>query len=56
MAEIQKVVDVNMNGQKIKSLADPTSAQDAATKNYVDTTDEIELSVTTSYLTLTGNI
>lgn len=28
----------NMNGAKISSLADPSSAQDAATKNYVDST------------------
>ena len=28
---------VSMNSQKITSLADPTSAQEAATKNYVDT-------------------
>lgn len=29
---------VSMNSQKITSLADPTSAQDAATKGYVDAT------------------
>jgi hypothetical protein len=28
---------VSMNSQKITALADPTSAQEAATKNYVDT-------------------
>jgi len=29
--------DVDMNSNKITELADPTAAQDAATKNYVDT-------------------
>jgi hypothetical protein len=30
------VADVNLNSRKITSLLDPTGAQDAATKNYVD--------------------
>lgn len=31
------VASVNLNNQKIISLAEPTAAQDGATKNYVDT-------------------
>ncbi|MEU6582736.1 hypothetical protein [Nocardia sp. NPDC046763] len=29
---------VNANGNKVTSVADPTTSTDAATKNYVDTT------------------
>ena len=28
--------DLNMNNHKLTNVSDPTSAQDAATKNYVD--------------------
>lgn len=36
--EIHAQLPVNMHSQKITGVTDPTSAQDAATKNYVDTT------------------
>src|SRR6266853_4228260 len=35
--------NLNMNSNKINNLTDPTSAQDAVTKNYVDTADNLRL-------------
>jgi hypothetical protein len=37
---------IAMGSAKITGLADPTSAQDAATKTYVDTADALKLSLT----------
>ena len=37
---------IAMGTSKITGLGDPTSAQDAATKNYVDTQDALKLSLT----------
>lgn len=56
----QPTVSVAFNAQKITGLADPTLAQDAATKNYVDTVAQgldAKLSVraaTTANITLSG--
>ena len=43
-----------MGTNKITGLVDPTSAQDAATKNYVDTQDATKLSLSGG--TMTGNL
>lgn len=43
---------VSLNSQKITSLLDPTAAQEAATKNYVDT----QLAATASGLVLKGSV
>lgn len=52
---------VSMNGYKITALADPTAAQDAATKAYVDATrqglsvkDAVRAATTASNITLSG--
>ena len=45
---------ISMGTNRITSLADPSSNQDAATKNYVDTQDATKLSLSGG--TMTGNI
>jgi hypothetical protein len=39
---------IDVNNNKITSVADPTLAQDAATKNYVDTQDATKVSQTST--------
>jgi hypothetical protein len=46
--------NLDANSNRITDLADPTSAQDAATKNYVDTADATKLSLSGG--TMTGDI
>ncbi|QBP05809.1 tail fiber protein [Synechococcus phage S-B28] len=46
--------DLVMGTNKITGLVDPTSAQEAATKNYVDTQDDTKLSLSGG--TMTGNL
>src|SRR6056300_446342 len=50
--ELSANLDANSN--RITDLADPTAAQDAATKNYVDTADATKLSLSGG--TMTGDI
>ncbi len=48
-ASLQKAVgsdDWDATNQKLTNLADPTEAQDAATKNYVDTQDALQVTKT----------
>lgn len=44
--------DVSMNSHKLTSVTDPTSAQDAATKNYVDTRSLSNFSAPTADLSI----
>ena len=46
--------DIAMGANAITGMADPTLAQDAATKNYVDTNDALKLNLTGG--TMTGDI
>src|SRR6056300_1174901 len=46
--------NLDANSNRITDLADPTAAQDAATKNYVDTADATKLSLSGG--TMTGDI
>lgn len=47
---------LNMNSHKITSVTDPTSAQDAATKNYVDNTVSTAITNITDAMVFKGTI
>ena len=47
--------DINMKNKKITYVANPTNAQDAATKNYVDTHLASGLGTVTSPINMNGN-
>jgi hypothetical protein len=40
------ITDINMNSHKVTNVTDPTSAQDATTKNYVDYNGRLNFSTT----------
>jgi hypothetical protein len=46
-----QAADLNINSNKVTSVTDPTSAQDAATKNYVDTNQRDYVKTTSSVST-----